>query len=158
MKLHLGDLAMTSPAFEHGGLIPTRHTAEGEDTSPALEWVNVPEGTQELAVICHDPDAPLTHGFTHWVLYGLPPDAGPLPEHVPADALLSSGARQGLNDFGNVGYGGPCPPRGTHRYVFTLYAHAADPDLAPGATVTALHAAVEGHVLATARLVGTYTR
>jgi Raf kinase inhibitor-like YbhB/YbcL family protein len=150
-------LALTSPSFHEGALIPRRHTCDGEDVSPPLAWSGVPPGTGSLALVCDDPDAP-RGTWTHWVLYRLPPETDHLPEHVPAHPQLEDGTCQGLNDFGNVGYGGPCPPRGTHRYVFALYALDAAPALAPGATVTALRAAVEGHVLASARLTGTYAR
>jgi Raf kinase inhibitor-like YbhB/YbcL family protein len=149
--------SLTSLAFLDGEPIPRRYTCDGEDVSPPLAWSGVPPGTKSLALVCDDPDAPLGT-WTHWVLYGLPPEADHLPGHLPTHGLLEDGTRQGLNDFGNVGYGGPCPPRGTHRYVFALYALDAEPPRAPGATVTALRTAVEGHVLASARLTGTYGR
>jgi Raf kinase inhibitor-like YbhB/YbcL family protein len=114
MGFALSDMTLTSSAFDDGGPIPTRHTGEGEDVSPAMSWSKVPDGTRSFALICHDPDAPLlspgTYGFVHWVLYGIPGSATKLPEGV-ADYV------QGVNNFGNAGYGGPMPPagHGTHH-------------------------------------------
>jgi Raf kinase inhibitor-like YbhB/YbcL family protein len=154
VKLHLGDLTMTSPAFEHGGLIPRRHTAEGEDTSPPLEWVNVPDGTEELAIVCHDPDAPLTHGFTHWVLYGIRPDVAGIPEDG-GHAYV-----EGVNDFGSSGYGGPAPPpgHGPHHYFFHLYALDTELSASPGLRRDELLARIDEHIIEQARIVGTFHR
>lgn len=153
-KLHLGDLGLTSPAFEHGGLIPRRHTAEGDDTSPALEWVNVPAATAELAVVCHDPDAPLTYGFTHWVLSGIRPDVTGIPEDGGHEYV------EGVNDFGNEGYGGPAPPpdHGTHHYFFHLYALDTEIGAEAGLTRLELLARIDDHIIEQARVVGTYHR
>jgi Raf kinase inhibitor-like YbhB/YbcL family protein len=152
--LHLGDLAITSPAFGHGGAIPVRHTTEGDDVAPPLEWSNVPEGTRQLALVCHDPDAPLTHGFTHWVAYGIPADATGLPEGGD-DRLV-----QGANDFGGEGYGGPAPPpgHGRHHYYFHLYALDSELDVGPGLTRAELLDAIDDHILEQARIVGTFER
>lgn len=152
--MHLGDLAIASPAFEHGGLIPRRHTAEGDDTSPALEWVNVPEGAQELALVCHDPDAPLTDGFTHWVLYGIRPDISGIPEEGGHEYVA------GVNDFGNEGYGGPAPPpgHGLHHYFFHLYALDTELDAEPGLRRDELLARIDDHIIEQARIVGTFQR
>lgn len=152
-KLHLGDLTVTSTAFEHGGRIPDRHTAEGEDVSPALSWSNVPDATRSLALVCHDPDAPLTDGFTHWVAYGIPADAGGVPEGG------GSSFTEGPNDFGKEGYGGPAPPpgHGTHHYFFHLYALDTDLDDA-GLSRADLLARIDDHILEQARIVGTYSR
>lgn len=152
--MHLGDLAITSPAFEHGGPIPRRHTAEGDDTSPALEWVNVPEGAQELVLVCHDPDAPLTDGFTHWVLYGIRPDITGLPEDGGHEYVA------GRNDFGDEGYGGPAPPpgHGLHHYFFHLYALDAELGAEPGLRRDELLARIDDHIIEQARIVGTFQR
>lgn len=149
---------LTSPAFETGGTIPVRHTCDGPDRSPPLAWRDTPAGTRRLALTCEDPDAP-AGTWTHWVLYDLPVGTAALPEGVPPEATLPSGARQGRNDFGRTGWGGPCPPRGTpHRYVFRLYALDAATALPPGATTGALAKAMEGHVLGRAALTGRYAR
>ena len=153
-QLHLGDLDLTSPAFEHGGAIPARHTAEGDDISPALQWVNVPEGALELVLVCHDPDAPLTHGFTHWVLSGIRPDVGGLAEGAGSEYV------EGVNDFGNPGYGGPAPPpgHGIHHYYFHLYALDVELGAEPGLRPDELFARMDEHIIEQARLVGTFSR
>ncbi len=150
-------ITLTSPAFPDGDQIPERHTCDGADLSPPLAWSGVPDGTRSLALVCEDPDAP-RGTWTHWLLYRIPPDVRALPEWVPTRPELDDGSRQGTNDFGAVGYGGPCPPSGTHRYVFTLYALDAVPDLPPGASKADFDAAIEGHVLDAGRLTGTGTR
>jgi Raf kinase inhibitor-like YbhB/YbcL family protein len=152
--LNLGDLTISSPAFGHGGAVPERHTTEGEDVSPALAWSSVPEGTRQLALVCHDPDAPLTHGFTHWVLYGIPADATGVPEGG-GDAFV-----QGTNDFGKEAYGGPAPPpgHGTHHYFFHLYALDAEVDAPAGLTRAALLDRIDDHIIEQARIVGTFER
>jgi Raf kinase inhibitor-like YbhB/YbcL family protein len=148
---------LTSGAFRHGEAIPAVHTCEGKDVSPPLAWTEPPTGTKALALISDDPDAPMGT-WVHWVLYNLPPSARALPEGFPTDAQRPDGARQGTTDFGRTGYGGPCPPSGTHRYFFKLYALDATLSLKPGATKQDLEAAMQGHVLATAELMGTYRR
>jgi Raf kinase inhibitor-like YbhB/YbcL family protein len=153
-KLHLGNLTISSPAFEHGGRIPADHTTEGADVSPELTWAALPEGTVELALLCHDPDAPLTMGFTHWVVYGIPPDATGIPQG-------GGGAfTEGTNDFGNTGYGGPAPPpgHGTHHYFFHLYALGAPLEAGPGLTGLELLQRIDEHIIEQARIVGTYSR
>ena len=154
IRLHLGALAVSSPAFEHGGAIPTKHTTEGADVSPALEWGNIPTGTRELALVCNDPDAPLTHGFTHWVVYGISPDAGGIAEGG------GSGYVQGVSDFGSDGYGGPAPPpgHGTHHYFFHLYALDAEVGAGPGLTREELLERIDAHIIEQARVVGTFSR
>ena len=153
------DMTMTikSPAFEEGEGIPRKYTCDGNDISPPLEWGNIPKGTKSLALICDDPDAPVGT-FVHWVLYDLPAGTTELSENLPADETLADGTKQGKNDFRRLGYGGPCPPGGTHRYYFKLYALDAETGLAPGATKPELLKAMEGHVLAEGRLMGTYKR
>src|SRR2546422_11162709 len=109
-------IKLTSPALSEGGPIPTKHTCDGDDVSPALMWNGVPEGTKSFALICDDPDAPVGT-WVHWVLYSLPATVNELPEKLPTTETLANGARQGVNDFKRVGYGGPCPPPGpAHRY------------------------------------------
>ena len=112
-------LRLTSSAITEGRPIPARHTCDGRDVSPPLAWVEPAPGTQSFALISDDPDAP-GKTWVHWVVYNLPASARSLPEGVPADAQLPDGARQGLTDFGRIGYGGPCPPSGTHRYFFKM--------------------------------------
>lgn len=151
------EIKVTSTAFEDGGMIPPRYTCDGEDISPPLQWEAVPETAKGIALICDDPDAPMGT-FVHWVLYDLPADVTELPENVPAEATLPSGARQGTSDFGRTGYGGPCPPSGTHRYFFKLYALDAATGLAAGAKKADLLKAMKGHILAEGRLMGQYRR
>ena len=152
---------LTSTAFAPGGAIPAKYTCEGADVSPPLAWHGVPVGTKSLALIEDDPDAPDPAAprmtWVHWVLYDLPPSATALPEGVAASAL-PAGTREGRNDFKRTGYGGPCPPIGRHRYFHRLYAlDVVLGDLhQPGKA--ALEAAMRGHVLAQAVLVGTYRK
>ncbi len=144
--------SLESSAFDNARAIPSRQSCEGEDVSPPLRWMNVPEGTRSLALVVDDPDAP-GGVFTHWLAWGLDPAAGGLGEGEPAPA-------EGRNDFGTTGYRGPCPPpgHGRHRYVFRLYALDVDLELGAGAAKAELEQAIEGHVLTTAELVGTYER
>jgi Raf kinase inhibitor-like YbhB/YbcL family protein len=144
--------ALGSDAFEHGRPVPARHTYEGEDVSPRLTWTQPPEQTRALALVVDDPDAP-RRTFTHWLAWGIDPGAGGLAEGERAP-------REGRNDFGETGYRGPCPPpgHGRHRYVFRLVALDAELELAAGASKQELERALDGHVLATAELVGTYER
>jgi Raf kinase inhibitor-like YbhB/YbcL family protein len=151
------DLDVTSSAFEEGGAIPARYTCDGLDVSPPLSWGSVPDGTRSLALIADDPDAP-GRTFVHWVIYNLPPDTQRLPEDVPNRQTLPGGAAQGVNGVGGAGYTGPCPPSGTHRYFFKLYALDTELDLGGGATKEDLVGAMEGHILAEGRLMGTYRR
>lgn len=150
-------IELTSPAFNHGDAIPAKFSCDGDDISPPLQWQNVPAGTQSLAVIMDDPDAP-RGTWIHWVLYNIPAATSELPENVaPADSLPGGGS-QGTSSFRRVGYGGPCPPGGSHRYFFKLYALDNQLDLAAGATKDQLLAAMEGHILGQGELMGTYTR
>ena len=157
MGFALSDMTLTSSGFDRGEPIPTKHTGEGEDVSPALSWRGQPDGTRSYALICHDPDAPLvkpgTYGFVHWVQYGIPGSIAELPEG-DGDYI------QGINDFGKPGYGGPMPPEGhgTHHYFFWLLALGDDPELEPGLTMWELLDKIEPNVIAMNRLVGTYTR
>lgn len=149
-------LTLSSPAFADGAPIPKRHTADGEDVSPSLTWSGTPAGTTSLALICEDPDAP-SGSFVHWLAWNIGAEARDLREGVPAQA--GSGIEQGENDFGRTGYGGPKPPPGKpHRYVFRLFALDAALELANGATRADFERAIEGHILAEAKLVGLYQR
>jgi Raf kinase inhibitor-like YbhB/YbcL family protein len=154
-------LTLTSPSFVQGGAIPAKHTCEGKDVSPELRWSDLPPGTKSLALIVDDPDAPDPKAprmtWVHWVLYNLPPDSTRLPEGV-APKALPKGTGEGMTDFRRPGYGGPCPPIGRHRYFFKLYAlDTLLPDLKLPAK-QALLAAMEGHILAQAELMGTYEK
>ncbi len=151
-------LALSSPTFEDGGKIPARYTGDGPDISPPLTWGEPPAGTQSLALIMDDPDAPLGV-FTHWVIFNIPSDSRQLAEAIPAQAQLPGGALQGKNDFGKTGYGGPYPPPGRpHRYQFTLYALDKPLDLKEGASKKQLLDTMQGHILAQGKLTGTYQR
>ncbi len=153
-------MKLQSPAFADGRDIPARHTCEGADISPPLLWTGVPEGARSLALIVEDPDAPDPRAprmvWTHWVVHDLPPADGGLPEGASGRAM-PAGAVEGINDWKRIGWGGPCPPIGRHRYVFTLY--ALDTPLPPQPmTKDALRAAMRGHVLDTATLTGLYEK
>jgi len=152
-------MTVTSTAFESGKPIPKRFSCGGEDLSPALSWGDAPEGVKSFALICDDPDAPMGT-WVHWVIWGIPADSAGLPEGVPADSVkLEDGSIQGINSWGKPGYGGPCPPPGKpHRYFFKVYALDAQLDLSVSSDKAALEAAMEGHVLAQAELMGTYQR
>ncbi|HBB32122.1 MAG TPA: YbhB/YbcL family Raf kinase inhibitor-like protein [Cyanobacteria bacterium UBA8803] len=148
---------LESKAFTANGMIPSSYTCDGEDISPELSWDEPPSGTQSLALIMDDPDAP-GRTFVHWVLYDLPPETRQLPQGVPSQANLPSGGIQGKNDFGKLGYGGPCPPSGIHRYFFKLYALDRQLGLKSGAAKAQLEAAMSGHIVASAELIGRYSR
>ena len=148
-------IEVRSSAFEEGEAIPTRYTCDGLDVSPPLTWGSVPDETQSLVLIAEDPDAP-RGTFVHWVIYNLPPDTRRLPEDIPKQLELSSGAVQGVNGAGGVGYMGPCPPNGTHRYFFKIYALDTGVDLGGRATKEDLMRVMERHVIAEGRLMGTY--
>lgn len=150
-------LTLHSSAFENGSSIPDKHSKKGGNVSPALSWTGVPGEARSLVLIVDDPDAPAGL-FTHWVLYGLKPETRELPEHVPSNGELPNGARQGLNGFGELGYGGPQPPSGTHRYFFHLYALDTDSDMPPGLTRQELDGAIEGHVIEQTQLMGLYRK
>lgn len=150
-------ITVTSPAFTEGEGIPSDFTCDGAGASPPLEWSGVPAGAQSLAVIADDPDAP-AGDWVHWLVYDLPPSLTQLPAGIPEGGRLSRGGSQGRTDFGALGYGGPCPPSGTHRYFFKLYALDSVLRLKPGATKKELLQAMQGRVLAEGRLMGTYRR
>jgi Raf kinase inhibitor-like YbhB/YbcL family protein len=151
-------LDLTSTAFQEGAAIPEQYTADGRNLSPPLKWTDPPAGTNSLAIICEDPDAP-RGAFTHWVAFNLPAESRELSEGIPALATLPNGTAQSTNDFGKVGYGGPKPPPGKpHRYFFKLYALDRRPELQPGATKHQVLAAMKSHILAEGQLMGTYAR
>lgn len=150
-------IKVMSSVFEEGGMIPRKYTCDGADVSPPLAWTGVPEAAKSLALISDDPDAPMGT-WVHWVLYDLPANIKELPEAVPPDKELRTGAKQGRNDFRRIGYGGPCPPGGTHRYYFKLYALDTVLNLPSGATKAELLKAMEGRVLAQGQLMGKYKR
>jgi Raf kinase inhibitor-like YbhB/YbcL family protein len=151
------DIKVTSSAFKDGELIPRRYACNGADVSPPLAWTGVPEAAQTISLICDDPDCPGST-WVHWVLFNLPAGVKELAEAVPPNMELANGARQGHNDWHRIGYGGPCPPGGTHRYFFKVYALDVALDLQPGATKAELLGAMEGHVLAQGQLMGRYRR
>jgi Raf kinase inhibitor-like YbhB/YbcL family protein len=151
-------MQLTSPAFGQGQPIPKKYTCEGPDLSPPLKWSDAPEGTKSFALICDDPDAPVGT-WVHWVIYDIPASTTQLQEGVPKAETAPGGAKQGINDFKRIGYGGPCPPPGNpHRYFFRLYALDTELNLRGGATKGDLVKAMQGHILAEAQLMGTYKR
>jgi Raf kinase inhibitor-like YbhB/YbcL family protein len=150
-------MTITSPAFIHGAPIPPEYTCDGKDLSPPLSFTEVAPGTRSLALIADDPDAP-AGTWVHWVAWNIPAGAHSLPGNLGKKDRLQDGTRQGLNDFQRPGYGGPCPPSGTHRYYFRLYALDTTLDLPATTTRKDLDRAMRGHVLAQADLLGTYSR
>ena len=148
-------IEIASTAFEEGGTIPKQYTCDGINISPPLAWTSVPEGTKSLALICDDPDAPVGT-WVHWVIFNLPADVKKLSENVPPKKTLANGGKQGINDFGQIGYGGPCPPMGTHRYYFKLYALDTELGLDDGIKKGQLLKAMKGHILAEGQLMGKY--
>lgn len=150
-------IEITSSAFNEEEMIPSKYTCDGEDISPPLEWSGIPGGTQSIALISDDPDAPMGT-WVHWVIYNIPAVSKGLAEDVPKDKILSDGSHQGVNDFGTYGYGGPCPPGGMHRYYFKIYALDKALDLETGATKSRLEKAMTGHIIAKDELMGKYKR
>jgi Raf kinase inhibitor-like YbhB/YbcL family protein len=165
----MAQFTLSSPSFRNNQPMPAKHSCEGQDASPALKWEGAPAGTKSFAVIADDPDAP-GGSWVHWVIYNISGNVVELAENVSKGdtvawvayeiATYSAGAKQGMNDFGKVGYGGPCPPRGhgVHHYHFRLYALDTDLNLTPRVTRKQLESAMKGHILAQAELVGTYQR
>jgi len=146
-----------SPTFKEGEMIPVQYTCDGKNISPPLSWNEVPEGTETLALICDDPDAPVGH-WDHWILFNIPVGGEGLPEGIPPDKILGNGAIHGRNSWGRLGYGGPCPPSGVHRYFFRLYALDEVLDLAVGSPAELLKKSMEGHILSRAECMGRYSR
>lgn len=151
------DIQLTSSAFEEEDLIPSRYTCDGTDISPPLAWEGVPEATQSIAIISDDPDAPMGT-WVHWVIYNIPPEKTGLSESIPNDETLADGTRQGISSFGETGYGGPCPPSGTHRYYFKIYALDRKIDVVPIMDKDTIEEAMQGHILAQGQLMGRYKR
>lgn len=148
---------LTSPVFSDNGVIPRKYTCDGEDVSPPLRWSGAPPETKSYVLIVYDPDAP-KGTFYHWLLYNIPANLNSLPEGIPKIPKTEYGL-QGINDFGTVGYGGPCPPTGsTHHYVFVLLALDTKLSISSGARIGDLLKAVNGHVIAYAKLTGVYGR
>ena len=150
-------MEIRSSAFGNGEMIPVKHTCDGADFSPSLEWSGAPAGTKSFALICDDPDAPMGT-WVHWVIYDIPSATTLLAEGITKEKELPGGGTQGVNDFRKVGYGGPCPPGGTHRYYFKIYALDTELPLAPGISKDGLLTAMQGHILAEGRLMGRYKR
>ena len=149
-------LQLTSSSFEADAAIPAKYTCDGEDASPALAWNDPPAATKGFALVMDDPDAP-NKTVVHWVIYDLPAATRKLPEAVPKEAKLPDGSLQGRNSHGNLGYSGPCPPKGVvHHYFFKLFALDKSTGLKPKATKPELEAAIKGHILAKAQLIGRF--
>ena len=158
----MNTIRIQSPAFTDGGTIPKLYTCDGKDVSPPLTWSGIPDNARSLALICEDPDAPRGR-WTHWVIFDIPASAKELGEGVPAQERVTvtaggEAATQGKNDFGKTGYGGPCPPSGSHHYLFRIYALDTELGLGPRTTRQDLLRSIKGHVLAEGELMGTYSR
>lgn len=151
-------LTLKSSAFMHGAVIPVEHTGDGIDVSPPLEWSDVPKETVAFVLICDDPDAP-AGTWVHWVLYDIPANITKLEKNIPKDKIVLSSAKQGMNDFGRIGYNGPAPPQGKpHRYFFKLYAISKLTGLSLGATKQQVLNAIKGNILAECSFMGIYQR
>ena len=150
-------MEITSSAFKPGESIPYKYTCDSIDISPPLVWSRVPTGTKSFALICDDPDAH-SGTYVHWVLYNLPSDLRELAEDIPKTDTLENGARQGKNDFRKTGYGGPCPPGGTHRYYFKIFALDTEVEEKQGMTKRELLKLMETHVLEEGQMMGRYKR
>ncbi|MEM9449246.1 MAG: YbhB/YbcL family Raf kinase inhibitor-like protein [Cyanobacteria bacterium P01_E01_bin.6] len=150
-------IALESTAFEANGAIPSTYTCDGDDSSPALSWGVLPANTQSMVLIMDDPDAPRGR-FVHWVVYDIPPDVAGFAEGIPDGESLAVGGLHGKNGFRQVGYGGPCPPSGTHRYVFRLYALDTILELPSGKSKGDVVEAMNGHIVGVGELIGQYAR
>jgi Raf kinase inhibitor-like YbhB/YbcL family protein len=150
-------IRITSSAFSEGEMIPRSYTCDDKDVSPDLVWTGIPDGAKTLVLICDDPDAPVGN-WVHWVLFNIPTVETGLPAEIAPEAEMANGARHGINDFRRLGYGGPCPPGGTHRYFFKLYALDNELDLDSGASKSRVEEAMQGHILAEGQLMGRYKR
>ena len=149
-------MQLTSSSFQHGAEIPAYYTSDGKNASPELSWQDAPPETESFALIVHDPDAPRPGGFTHWVVYNIPPETGHVEENVPITEVVSGFGTQGKNDAGRIGYMGPAPPSGIHRYFFQLYALDTTLDLDVRPSAKEVKDAIQAHILAQAELMGTY--
>lgn len=151
-------LELSSNSFKHNEFIPEEYTCEGDNVSPHLSWSGFPEGTESFVIICEDPDAPFKT-WVHWVIYDIPKENNELAKGIPAQEVLDFGAKQGINDFGYIGYGGPCPPRGeTHRYFFRIFALNKKLNLTPGMDKKSLLEAIKEYIIEEAELMGKYRR
>lgn len=153
----MSQFLLKSTAFENGGRIPRQHTCDGKDVSPPLFWTGVPDRTASLALLVNDPGAP-RGDWVHWVLFDMLASRRELPEKIPPKETIWGGGTHGLNDFGKLGWGGPCPPSGMHEYIFALYALDVTLKLGPRATRDDVAKAMQGHILGQTRLVGNYAR
>jgi Raf kinase inhibitor-like YbhB/YbcL family protein len=151
-------MRLLSSAIQAGEPIPPRFTCEGENVSPEFYWVDAGKETKSFVLILHDPDAPRDNGFTHWLLYDIPPNVTHIPEDLAKQASVADSGMQGKNDSGTVGYTGPCPPSGRHRYFARLYALRKQLDLPPGATPMEVKMALEGKVIEQTELMGTFAK
>ena len=153
-------IAVYSPAFSYGSRIPVKYTCDGLDVSIPVKWDpnTLPKGTRSLVLVMFDPDAP-RGVFIHWILYNIPLNITEIPENIPRKPLVKGVGLQGINDFGRIGYGGPCPPKGSsHRYFIRLFALDTVLDLKPGASIKELEEALRGHILAYGETMGVYGR
>ncbi|HAH87334.1 MAG TPA: YbhB/YbcL family Raf kinase inhibitor-like protein [Armatimonadetes bacterium] len=149
-------ISVESSAIKPNSSIPREYTCDGRNISPPLRWTGVPDA-KSYAVTCHDPDAPSGH-FTHWIIYDIPASVTSIGEGIPRQQSLPDGSRQGISDAGRAGYSGPCPPRGAHRYIFTVYAVDEMLGLRTGLDGSKFMRVIEGHVLAKGELIGVYAR
>lgn len=150
-------ITVTSTAFTEGGFIPKQYTCDGKNISPAIMWKNIPPVAKSIALISDDPDAPVGT-WVHWVVYNIPVNLTGLAEDLPKNPILPNGIRQGTTDFRKIGYGGPCPPGGTHRYFFKVYALSSMLEIQAGATKAQLLESMKGKILAEGALIGKYKR
>ena len=154
--LEIKKMELISSAFKNTEMIPSLYTCDGKNISPPILWNHPPEKTKSLALICDDPDAP-NKTWVHWIVYNIKPTSKELPAKILSQEKLSNGARQGINDFGKIGYGGPCPPSGIHRYFFKLYALDTELEIQQPVTKEKLERAIDGHILEEAILIGKYS-
>lgn len=150
-------MKIASTAFNEGGLMPDKFSYLSSNFSPPLKWDHEPSQTKTYALICEDPDAP-SGNWIHWIVFNIPRDMHALPEHFPMQKELSNGIKQGTNDFHTIGYGGPAPPSGMHRYIFKLYALDSKLNLKYGVSKKELFNAMQGHILDEAKLIGKYKK
>ena len=152
------NMQLTSPAYGQGDLIPRRFTCDGENISPEFSWRDAPKEAKSFVLTIHDPDAPGPEGFAHWVVYNIAPTVSSVAPAVSKEGVVTGLGMQGRNDSGKIGYTGPCPPSGRHRYFARLYALRDRLELQPGATYAEVMAAIQGKIIAVAELMGTYSR
>ena len=150
-------MKVISPAFNEGGMIPKQYTCDGINISPPIKWNDAPKGTKTFALICDDPDAPVGT-WVHWIVYNIPSEIHELSEKLPTSEVLPNGIHQGINDFRKIGYGGPCPPGGTHRYFFKVYALSKKLNFKAGMTKSELLKEMDGSILSEGTLIGKYKR